>query len=147
MVVLRGPGPGSPGPGQQTKGGDHLRIRCDHSGVAKTLAKKPLHMRKRATILRVTMRAILIAVVGGVATLGALGVGVASNGPIGDASVILAIFLATVTIGITLAVAAERFGDRPGKSRPGSCSVCRTSMHQIDTIWVCPACDLAPAVH
>jgi hypothetical protein len=25
--------------------------------------------------------------------------------------------------------------------------MCRTSMHQIDTIWVCPACDLAPAVH
>ena len=43
--------------------------------------------------------------------------------------------------------ANERLGNRPRKSRPGSCSVCRTSMHQIDTIWVCPACDLAPAVH
>jgi len=104
-------------------------------------------MRMAATMLRATMRAILIAVVGGAATLGAMSVAVTNNGSIGDAAVILAVFLATVTIGITLAVAAERLGDRPRKSRPGSCSVCRTSMHQIDTIWVCPACDLAPAVH
>ena len=98
-------------------------------------------------MLRSTMRAILIAVVGGAATLGALSVAAINNGSIGDAAVILAIFLATVTIGITLAAAAERLGNRPRKSRPGSCSVCRTSMHQIDTIWVCPSCDLAPAIH
>jgi hypothetical protein len=104
-------------------------------------------MRIVATMLRTTMRAILIAVVGGSATLGALGVGVTNNGSIGDAAVILAIFLATVTIGITLAVAVERLGDRPRKPQRGSCSVCRTSMHQIETIWVCPACDLAPAAH
>jgi len=97
-------------------------------------------------MLRATMRAILIAVIGGVATLGALGVGVTNNGSIGDAAIVLAIFLATVTLGITLAITAERLGERSRKSRPGNCSVCRTSMDQIDTIWVCPACDLAPAV-
>lgn len=94
-----------------------------------------------------TMRAILIAIVGGTAALGALSVSWMNNGSLGAASFVLAIFLATVTLGATLAVATESLGNRPRKSKPGSCGVCRSSMHQFDTIWVCPACDLAPAAH
>ena len=102
-------------------------------------------MRMLATMLRITMRAILIAVVGGAAALGALSVGLLNDGPIGAASFLLSIFLATVTVGITLAVVTERLANRQRRSRPGNCSVCRTSMHQYGNIWVCPACDLAPA--
>ena len=40
-------GSGSPGPGQQTKGGDHLRIRCDHSGVAEFGKKTPCASAQR----------------------------------------------------------------------------------------------------
>ena len=109
--------------------------------------RNPLRVRATATMLRYTMRATWFAVTTGAAALGFLSVGVFGNGPIGDASIILGIFLATVSLGIVFAVGTETLANRTRRSRPGNCSVCRTSMHQIDTIWVCPACDLAPAVH
>jgi len=104
-------------------------------------------MRIAATMIPSTMRAILIAIAGGAAALGALSVSWFDNGPIGAAAFLLALFLATVTAGVALAVATETLAARPRKSKPGNCGVCRSAMHQLAAIWVCPECDLTPAAH
>jgi hypothetical protein len=120
-------------------------VRAIRSPDGRTSKKKPV------------VRASVISVVGGVAALGAFGISAVGGGLVEATSFLLGIFIAAVTIGLTAAEIAGAWLDRPPKASriwPSirgrraqqvsgmTCSSCGRLMRQLDSIWVCDACDL-----
>jgi hypothetical protein len=104
------------------------------------------------------VRAFVLGLVGGVAALGAFGISAVGGGLVEATSFLLGIFIAAVTIGLSAAEIAGAWLDRPpkasrtwrsirrGRAQPVSgmtCSSCGRPMRQLESIWVCDACDLA----
>jgi hypothetical protein len=105
------------------------------------------------------MRAILIGGIGVAAALVAFGISRISDGLVGGASFVLAVFIANFTFGLVVATAIIPWLEKPrepavrvdrhGSTRrwwlpataSGRCSSCRRRMTQIGFIWVCPECD------
>jgi len=102
----------------------------------------------------------IIAAGGSIAAVGALAISRAASGFLEAGAFVLALFLATITIGVVAAFTVSALFDRSDerkayrgrrfkKRRWGNgvelCGSCRGTMDQIGDIWVCPACDLAPA--
>lgn len=108
------------------------------------------------------MRAILILVIGTAAAALAYAISRASEGFVEAGSVMMAVFLIPVTIGIAAALVINHDArlDPTGKiSRAftsvlqpigaappgGRCNVCRHRMVPFESIWVCSSCDRIPA--
>lgn len=104
------------------------------------------------------VRASIIGLVGGVAALGAFGISAVAGGLVEATSFLLGIFIAAVTIGLSVAEIAGAWLDRPPKAsrtwrRIGNlrtqqvsgmtCSSCGRPMRLLDSIRVCDTCDLA----
>lgn len=103
------------------------------------------------------VRAAVIGVFGAAATLGAFGISAIGGGLVEATSFLLGIFVAAVSIGLAAAEIAAAWFDRPPKASRirrsfrgrraqqasgMTCGSCRRSMRQLDSIWVCDACDL-----
>ena len=105
-----------------------------------------------------TVRVLVIALIGGVASGVALAASRISTGYTEAASFMLFIFFAVVTVGLAVSLGVNSLPDRVRKPLPAGelrrrrrwlrggevtvCGSCRRPMNQLETIWVCGVCDL-----
>jgi len=104
-------------------------------------------------------RVFLIVAVGGMAAAGAFAMSRVGQGLLEGAAFLLAIFIATVTVGLALSQGAVAWQDRrghplpdPSSHRAGGlpiaagmiCGCCGRSMKPFGSVWLCLVCDRAP---
>ena len=97
----------------------------------------------------------LLASAGALATVaGTLAVGV-SRGPVADVSLLVAVFLGVVALGLAVALVFESVVDRPvhspyapavalAKAPSGRCRTCSTRLVAVGPLVVCRVCDAPP---
>ena len=104
-------------------------------------------------------RVFLVVAVGGMAAAGAYIMSRVGQGLLEGAGFLLAIFIATVTVGLALSQGAVVWQDRrehpitgPSAHRAGGlpiaagmiCGCCGRSMEPFGSVWLCRVCDRAP---
>ena len=103
------------------------------------------------------MRVVWVSLAGIAASLAAFGVSQLTSGFLGASAYMLALVIAPVTIGLTIALAIDRRLDeasglleRPWRpegmriSHENRCGGCGREKKALDDVWVCAACDLVP---
>ena len=107
-------------------------------------------------------RIILVGVSGALITVTLLAVSRAVDGIAKGPLLVMALFAAAVTVGLIIAFVAEdyeatrnasRFDGLPRSAREGRhnktrvkrCATCRSLLVNLETFWLCPACDQVEA--
>jgi hypothetical protein len=90
-------------------------------------------------------RPLVIAILGGALGVGALGVNRLSDGITAAGAFMVAIFIATVTVGLVLASSLEYL--QSGRQSPRAslrgarCGSCHRPLADLHSVWACPICD------
>lgn len=104
------------------------------------------------------MSAIRVSAIGGLVSAAAFTVSLLADGLLGDASWLVTLFAAVVTLGLLTAIGLESLSGTHGARTPRpsrwskkrrvpaatqapACGSCRRQMTQVEGFWICAQCD------